>query len=312
LVHSSLITANSKALHAMFEGNWAECHSREVDWSEWEESTVKCYLEWTYTGSYSVSECSGDKTPPAEVESQPTPKPTVQKPQLDIHQPLLHLLDCFAPQPTPRPDDTPFDMGDFSTISMAHVKLYTLAQYTNTAALEEAVLGRLHMILSQTTAVKDSKTAESVVHLVEYVYANTNSLVNSEEPMRRVISTFCAAKMFELLGNPTFQKLISEGGDFVVDVWEKAKRLIESERKESEERGKANTKLEIKCASLSRENQLMEYRCESLRNEKGRWEAKCTSLCKEKKDMGLKCTSLGVEKTALTKEVADLRKRIRR
>ena len=243
----------------MFEGNWSETQSREVDWSQWEESTVKRYLEWIYTGSYSVSECSeNSSTLLAEAGGRTTPEPAVQQSQLDIHRPLTPLSACFVPLPTTGPDDTSHDMGDCSTLSMAHAKLYVLAQYTNTPALENAALGRLHKILLHTAPIKDPQTVESVVNLVEYVYANTNAFVNSEDPMRRVISTFCAVRFFELLGQPAFQKLQSEGGDFVVDFWEKAGRLIDWERKKSDEvivaQGFANKDLEVKCASLGREN----------------------------------------------------------
>jgi hypothetical protein len=271
-----------------------------VDWSEWEESTVKRYLEWIYTGSYSVSECSEySETPQAEAGDRTTSEPAVQRSQLDIHRPLTPLSACFVPLPTTGPDDASLDKGDFSTVSIAHAKLYVLAQYTNTPVLENAALGRLHKILLQTAPIKSSQIVESIVNLVEYVYANTNALVNSEEPIRRVVSTFCVVRFFELVGQPAFQKLQSEGGDFVVDFWERAGRLLEWERKESdhviEARGQVNKELEVKCASLGRENKELER--------------KCASLGRENKDLEVKCASLGRENTTLTKDMAELRKK---
>ncbi|KAF8542027.1 hypothetical protein BDD12DRAFT_432243 [Trichophaea hybrida] len=285
-VHSSLLASNSKTFRAMCEGDWVESHSREVDWSGWEECTVKRYLEWIYTGNYSVSESSENlNAPPPEAESRKAPEPTVQSSQLGTVRPLTPLSACFTPLPTPGPYDTSQDKGDFSAKSMAHAKLYVLAQYTNTPALENAALGRLHNILVQFASSKDAQNTESIVNLVEYIYANTNSPMNSEEPMRRVISTFCAVRFFELLGQPAFQKLQYEGGAFMVDFWEKAGRSIEWERKKSDEvieaHGKANKELEVKSASHSR----------------------------EKKELEVKCASLGRDNTALTKEMTEMRKK---
>ncbi|KAF8542021.1 hypothetical protein BDD12DRAFT_730151, partial [Trichophaea hybrida] len=227
LLHFSLLAAHSKAFRALCDRNWSETHSREVDWSEWDVETVKLYLDWIYTGSYSVSESSRNrKTPPAETETETTPEPTVDK---ETFRPLTPLSACFTPISTPGPDAISLDTGDFATISIAHAKLYVLAQYTNTPALEKAALSRLHRIL------KDQQFVESVVNLVEYVYANTNALVHSEEPMRRVISTFCAFRFLDLLGQPAFLKLQLSGGDFVVDFCEKSGRLIDWDKKRSDE-----------------------------------------------------------------------------
>ncbi|KAF8244377.1 hypothetical protein K440DRAFT_588547 [Wilcoxina mikolae CBS 423.85] len=300
LVHASLLASNSKTFRAMCEGDWAETHSREVDWSEWEESTVKRYLEWIYTGDYSVSECSGiSRTPPAEAESRTEPEPTVQSSQLDTLRPLTPLSACYTPLPTSWPNDTSLDKFDLSTISMAHAKLYVLAQYTNTPSLENAALGRLHNILLQFVPSKDAQVVESVVKLVVYVYEHTNALVNSEEPMRRVISTFCAVQFFELLGQPAFQKLQYEGGDFMVDFWEKTGRFIEGERKKSDEaieaRGKANKELEVKCSSLGRENTALNKEMEELRRKNTSLEVQYGSLFRQN--------------TALNKEMEELRRK---
>ena len=199
---------------------------------------MKRYLEWNYTGSYSVLESSGNPKPqPVRGRRRRLPESTVEESHLHTLHPLTltPLYACFTSLPSSKHDDTILDKGDFSAISMAHAKLYVLAQYTNTATLENAALGRLHRMLVQLIPNKDSQTVESVTNLVEYVYANTNALVNSEEPMRRVISTFCAVHFFELLQQPAFQKLQHEGGDFVVDFLEKAGRLIALERKQSNE-----------------------------------------------------------------------------
>jgi hypothetical protein len=276
LVHSSVLAANSETLRALCEGSWAETHTREIDWSEWEEATVKRFLEWIYTGDYSVpgsSKCN--KMPPAELESHTTSEPIVQQPQIGMLRPLTPLKGCFTPLPATKLDATSLDKGDFSVTSMAHAKLYVLAQYTNTPALENAALGRLHKILVQLVPSNDSQIVESIVNLVVYVYSNTNALVNSEEPMRRVISTFCAVRFLELLGHATFQKLQSEGGDFVVDFWEKAGRLISWDRMKSDEmietQEKVIQELTVRSASLGRENT-------ALLNEREELKAKNSNL----------------------------------
>jgi hypothetical protein len=307
----------------MCEGNWVESNSREVDWSGWEECTVKRYLEWNYTGSYSVLESSGKpKPPPVRGRRRRLPESTVEESHLHTLPPLTltPLYACFTSLPSSKHDDTILDKGDFSAISMAHAKLYVLAQYTNTAALENVTLGRLHRILVQLIPIKDSQTVESITNLVEYVYANTNALVNSEEPMRRVISTFCAVHFFELHQQPAFQKLQHEGGDFVVDFLEKAGRLIALERKQSNEDTKKYDGDRKRFDEDRREYDEDRKRFDNDRKKSLEDRMKCDQdrkksdenyrgLWKSYEKWKAECTSLRGKNKVLSKEVAELKKK---
>jgi hypothetical protein len=197
-----------------------------------------------YTGSYSVSESSDNpKTPQTEEEEEceQIAEPTEEWPQ-DIPRPMTPLGACFTPLCNSGFYEASRNNDDFPDISMAHAKLYVLAQYTNTPALENDALEKLHKLLVQFTFSNDPHIFESVVGLIQYVYGNTNSLANSEEPMRRVVSTFCATHYLKLLRKPAFKRLPFEGGDFMVDFWDKAGRLIEWERMKSDEVGRNEIK----------------------------------------------------------------------
>ncbi|KAF8242324.1 hypothetical protein K440DRAFT_664843 [Wilcoxina mikolae CBS 423.85] len=259
LVHSSLLAAKSETVRVLCEGDWAETHSQEIDWSEWEEATVKHFLEWIYTGSYTTSECSetSTKMPPIAQECQPTPKPTVQNSELDPFRPMTPLSACVTSYSTSRLDNVPPDASDIPAIFMAHAKLYVFAQYTITAGLKNTALQRLNKILMKLThPIEDQSIIDCVSKLVEYTYANTNALVNSEEPLRRVISTFCAARYFELQRQPSFQTLLNEGGDFAIDFWAKVGRLvIWDKNREIQMLKEENEKLKGQCTSLHRQNE---------------------------------------------------------
>jgi hypothetical protein len=93
-VHSGLLSAKSESLRALITGEWAEKQSHEIDWSEWEEDTVRMFLEWLYTGTYASPE------PEREPENQPEPDPEPDpEPYLE-----LQCQDQFVPDPDPDPD----------------------------------------------------------------------------------------------------------------------------------------------------------------------------------------------------------------
>jgi len=277
LVHSSLLAAKSEAVRTLYEGDWAETHSQEIDWSEWEEATVKHFLEWIYTGSYTTSEYSEKsiKMPPTVQECQPTPEPYVDNSEPDPLRPLTPLSTCVTTYSTPRPENVPLDATDIPAMLMAHAKLYVLAQYTITADLKQTALQQLHQILMLTHPSEDQRVVESVTKLVEYTYANTHALIRSEEPLRRVISTFCAVHLFELQEQPSFQTLLNEGGDFAIDFWAKVGRLVRSDKKrtdrEIQKLKKANEQLEGQCTSLHGQ-------IETLTDEKAKLEVTNTEL----------------------------------
>ncbi|KAF8248477.1 hypothetical protein K440DRAFT_660794 [Wilcoxina mikolae CBS 423.85] len=235
IVHSDMLTKHSGSLRALYAGNWEETQTREIDWSEWEEATVKRFLQWIYTGSYSATAPNLGKTPN-----------------------MIATYRQFIRRDPEGEKRMPVDKGDASTILMAHAKVYVLAQYTNTEKLEAVALKRFKnkiLAVGEPKVIKGVEVDEAFVGVVEYAYDNTNSLVNSEEPLRRIISTYCADRWHEIQGKPALLTLLHTGGDFVVEFWEKVGRVV---REDCEMR---DNELE----ALSEKEQTLRRECATLR-----------------------------------------------
>ncbi|PLB39718.1 BTB/POZ domain-containing protein [Aspergillus candidus] len=53
--HRQALSANaSSALHARVTGPWRECGEEEIDWTDFDEQTISCVLQFLYTQEYNV------------------------------------------------------------------------------------------------------------------------------------------------------------------------------------------------------------------------------------------------------------------
>ena len=123
-------------------------------------------------------------------------------------------------------EDHPY-MGidvDVEPLLLAHAQVYCIAEYTLSPNLQalafehiRAVFGWMHPLAASTGAVG------AVIQLVQYVYANTSKCRDEEEPLQKLVSTFVAHNFdnFKNGGGEKVRRLIGEGGDFVVDLFEK-------------------------------------------------------------------------------------------
>jgi len=169
-VHSDMLTKHSGSLRALCAGSWAETQSREIDWSEWEEATVERFLQWIHNGRYSTAE------PVTEQSIGKTPPPSGQT--ASCHQfPRRDARTPSRSESKAQGNPIHIDSDSLSAIVMAHAKVYILAQYTNTEALEHVALKRLrNLLLSIKPLSKNSRVIEGIVRLVEYVYATSKPL----------------------------------------------------------------------------------------------------------------------------------------
>ncbi|KAL8977620.1 MAG: hypothetical protein Q9177_006595, partial [Variospora cf. flavescens] len=75
-------------------------------------------------------------------------------------------------------------------------------------------------VLSDTMSDKqetDAALRANVVTLIRFVYDHTDSLTNSVEPLRRLVTSFVAVH-YKAVKGPEFDLLLSEGGGFPVDL----------------------------------------------------------------------------------------------
>ena len=170
-----------------------------------------------------------------EVSGTPEPKVAKQRPTGCL-APLITLQNN-----TQQPQPHPFQAAEFqkwtsaspssphaysyAATLLAHAKLYALANYMLLPNLKNLTLHRLQSTLIFIGDLKSGTAPISgVVSLARYVYANTDGLITEEEPLRNFVSTFISIN-FSSFDGEEVNGLMNEGGDLVVDVCMKARRI---------------------------------------------------------------------------------------
>ena len=190
----------------MIEGEWAD--NKKIELLDWDEETVTRLLDWLYLADYAV----------------PSPKSTCL-PNSDDTEKLSVL------QASDRPDksaefekyaDVCEQFGkhkiSYSAIVMAHTKLYVMANYMLLPRLQQVAFRHLKSILLFLGVLEaGTPPIADLVMVTRYVYANTAAFINSDEPLRRLFTSFIAINFFVFKGREV-DELIEEGGDFAVDL----------------------------------------------------------------------------------------------
>lgn len=162
--------------------------------------------------------------------------------QLSEHEPhqsrpLTPLVECvvgaLAPRDHPCISDITWLEGidttdfDFEETFLAHAKVYALAHYKSIDALKALAQERLSRILLKLHPMgPNPHLAINIVNLATYVYSNTDSLSNSEEPLRNIISQFVALNFAAWQRDSRSLEMMCSGGDFVRDVLSKLCRRL--------------------------------------------------------------------------------------
>ena len=261
LAHAGILKQSEK-LAAEIEGKWKESSDREILLEEWDEETVAYFVEWLYSNDYeSPFPVKLPSSTPAKVKaSKIFPGKAKKKGQDnhtsskmadtttgDTHRPLTPLSEIHFSYPSNRPIgyDQRFtehvaklteakDAFDYQHLLLIHAKVYALANYMLLPKLQSEALERLKSILHFIGSLSQLSNPQvsvipNLVNLVTYVYANTNKLMSEEEPLRKLVSTYIASN-FVCFDGEGVQELIERGGDFVLDVWQKARRDVASKK----------------------------------------------------------------------------------
>lgn len=104
-------------------------------------------------------------------------------------------------------------------------KVYVLAQYLQLDHLKRLAFYEIQYGLDIKSEVYGTRLLLESVDLARYVYASTDSLADSEEPLRKLVSTYIAVS-FSRYEGPEIEGLMSEGGELVVDVTRKVRRQL--------------------------------------------------------------------------------------
>lgn len=201
-------------------------------------------VEFLYTGNYNYPDpvSSGERATERAVQRQlKAPRPAPDCESKGPNRPLTpfdECLDKFLPQD--RDDEADwsklagFDSDDdYKDALLSHAKVYSLAQYKSVDALRVLALRRVFLTLMKidplpSSPKPNSSAVPNFIELANFVYLNTDSLVSSEEPLRKLISQFAAHNLQALQGSPEMTDLMREG-DFVNELMPKiCRRLIPS------------------------------------------------------------------------------------
>lgn len=238
-VNKDILASKSKPFREATSGTWKESTDRRIDLKDWDSDTVARLVEFLYVQNYPYP----DPTPLGDPEHtvggpealQPTDETTDSG--LDPSRPLTPLGECLSKYIPPE-DDAPitdeerledFDPADYDyeDILLAHAKVYALANYKSVDTLRTLALKRLLLALSRIHPIQPaSHISLNVVDLASYVYANTDHLVRSEEPLRKLTSQFIALNFAAFQTEPKAVELVAKGGDFVKDIMAKICRRI--------------------------------------------------------------------------------------
>lgn len=259
--HIGLLVAKTGFFRSLLRAPWTETQSNEIDWTDWDSGTVRRFLSWLYTDKYDVPDpVSATTTNPAS--------------------PVRRNRSGF----NPASEDV-----DYSPVFLAHAKLYVFSQYTATTDLKHRIIENLLSLLKSISTIPTS----AMVELVRYVYDNTDAPTNHEEPLRLVVSAYCALNYLKLRGVGLFRSLIEEGGDFVGDFWEKIGIKIENELGNLRNQSQAfEVKLateKSKCFRLSMRIMELENSAFKLKEEKRGLEEEKRGLEREKRKLRKKC-----------------------
>ncbi|KAF2092510.1 hypothetical protein NA57DRAFT_82226 [Rhizodiscina lignyota] len=110
---------------------------------------------------------------------------------------------------------------DFTPVFVGHARLYVLGNKYGIDNLSSMALHKLH----KTLGLFDLFEARipDVIELVRYIYENT---LDSDDELRVLVMDYITSEIDSIGRHAEFRSLLKEGGDFVVDFWDKIQRHL--------------------------------------------------------------------------------------
>ncbi|KAE8423583.1 hypothetical protein BDV36DRAFT_279106 [Aspergillus pseudocaelatus] len=107
---------------------------------------------------------------------------------------------------------------DFTPVFLGHASLYVLADKYGIESLSQLVLDKLKQTLKGFKL--SAANVPDIIELVRYTYAHTPRLVTGRNELRTLVTMFIISSIGQIGETESFQELLVEGGDFVVDFWQ--------------------------------------------------------------------------------------------
>lgn len=232
-VHKDILSHHSQPFNDAISGEWKESDERRILLPDWDATTVGHLVQFLYTGNYNYAD------PPTSDEAQKPvePQQSAPKPKLGRSGTLTPFPACvqgaLLEQSCPPITDSVWlervdtALFDFEEVFLEHAKVCTLAQFKSITPLKALAHARLSRILLKLHPLgRNPHLATNLVSLATYVYANTDSLTSSEEPLRRIVSQYVALNFATWQEAPAAVQMMCDGGEFVVDVLGKICRRL--------------------------------------------------------------------------------------
>lgn len=248
-VNKDILASQSEPLREATTGPWAEVTEQKINLKDWDSDTVARLVEFLYIRDYTYPDplpltpktvlASGDPTvnspvSPRKPEPEPASQPDTFRPMTPpsewLNTTTSQASDGLASGPVSdaeRLELFPPAEHDFGDVLLAHAKVYALANYKSVDLLRTLACKRLHLVLSRLHPLEPgSHVAVNIVDFVSYVYANTDTLLSSEEPLRKITAQFVALNLTAFQTEPQAVELVGRGGDFVKDLMGKVCRRL--------------------------------------------------------------------------------------
>lgn len=106
---------------------------------------------------------------------------------------------------------------NYTTVFLAHCRLYVLADRFGIETLRALTLWKLHETLVHFTLYETR--VPDIVELIEYAYSNTPDYCSRVDDLRSLVSEYAVCEIDTLGRSPDFVALMEEGGPFIRDWW---------------------------------------------------------------------------------------------
>lgn len=219
-VHEAAVAQQSPALAALMQSEMSEGIAGEARWDDVDKGTFARFIQFVYTGDYSVPQsCVVDVSDQhAKRVSYPKPAPA--------EQPAGPALPRFSSlsYPTPKTQSNMAKASDNlgktnSKVLLAHASLYVLAEKWGVDTLKQLVLSKLHQTLSGVRL--DASKVQDLVDLARYIYSDerTPGLRHGIDKLRELICYYIADNGRVTSEHAMFAALLREEGDLASDLW---------------------------------------------------------------------------------------------
>jgi hypothetical protein len=258
------VAYRGSALNARATGPWQECGEGEIDWTDFDEQTISCVLQYLYTQEYNASQAvqllekkfqsdaakgqgypfQEDKGGPSgipgaiRVENAVAGSTTLEQQSPgdvateDLIDRPLTPLSCYLEtslsvehDPTTGGNSSQAMHDDAPSELLVHAKVYSFAHRYFVDDLKQFVLRRLKQILT-IIQKKQLGFCPQLAESISFVYDATFASSAREDPARNLFSQFVALNYTAMYGS-RLKRLLIEGGPFPADLcWKLARRLM--------------------------------------------------------------------------------------